>query len=215
MIKFAPSLLSADFANLSDELKLIENSGAEYVHLDVMDGHFVPNITIGPPVIHSLRPISNIVFDVHLMISEPEKYIDAFIDAGADIITIHIEASKDLLKDIEKIKTRGKRAAVALNPGTEIESVYPYVSELDMVLVMSVNPGFGGQKFMPIAIEKIQKLSEYVKKHNISLDIQVDGGISLENSNLVISAGANVIVSGSAFFKSASKEDFVKSIKNM
>lgn len=212
MIKLAPSILSADFANLERDIKMVEQAGAEFLHIDVMDGHFVPNITLGVPVVKSLRSVTNMVFDVHLMISNPESYIDAFAEAGADIITVHAEAATHLHRLIQMIKKAGCKAAVALNPATPL-SVLDYVLEdLDMVLIMSVNPGFGGQKFIGSALEKIRELRRLADIKNPSLDIEVDGGIGLDNISEVVSCGANILVAGSAVFNS---EDPVQTIKKM
>jgi ribulose-phosphate 3-epimerase len=213
MIKLAPSILSADFANLERDIKMVEQAGAELLHIDVMDGHFVPNITIGAPVVKSLRKVSNLVLDVHLMISQPENYIKDFADAGADIITVHAEAATHLHRLIQMIKKEGCKAAVALNPATPL-SVLDYVLEdLDMVLIMSVNPGFGGQKFIPSALDKIKTLRSMINEKNLNIDIQVDGGIALDNIAEVVSCGANVLVAGSAIFNSPEPALAIKKMK--
>jgi ribulose-phosphate 3-epimerase len=213
MIKLAPSILSADFANLERDIKMVEKAGAELLHIDVMDGHFVPNITIGAPVVKSLRKASNLVLDVHLMISQPENYIKDFADAGADIITVHAEAATHLHRLIQMIKKEGCMAAVALNPATPL-SVLDYVLEdLDMVLIMSVNPGFGGQKFIPSALDKIKSLRSMINEKNLNIDIQVDGGIGLDNIAEVVSCGANVLVAGSAIFNSPDPALAIKKMK--
>jgi ribulose-phosphate 3-epimerase len=213
MIKLAPSILSADFANLERDIKMVEQAGAELLHIDVMDGHFVPNITIGAPVVKSLRKVSNLVLDVHLMISQPENYIKDFADAGADIITVHAEAATHLHRLIQMIKKEGCKAAVALNPATPL-SVLDYVLEdLDMVLIMSVNPGFGGQKFIPSALDKIKTLRSMINEKNLNIDIQVDGGIGLDNIAEVVSCGANVLVAGSAIFNSPDPALAIKKMK--
>jgi ribulose-phosphate 3-epimerase len=213
MIKLAPSILSADFANLERDIKIVEQAGAELLHIDVMDGHFVPNITIGAPVVKSLRKVSNLVLDVHLMISQPENYIKDFADAGADIITVHAEAAAHLHRLIQMIKKEGCKAAVALNPATPL-SVLDYVLEdLDMVLIMSVNPGFGGQKFIPSALDKIKTLRSMINERNLNIDIQVDGGIGLDNIAEVVSCGANVLVAGSAIFNAPDPALAIKKMK--
>ena len=213
MIKIAPSILSADFANLERDVKMIEQAGAELLHIDVMDGHFVPNITIGAPVVKSLRKVSKLVMDVHLMISNPENYIKDFAEAGADIITVHAEAATHLHRLIQMIKKEGCMAAVALNPATPL-SVLEYVLEdLDMVLIMSVNPGFGGQKFIASALDKIKSLRTMINEKNLNIDIQVDGGIGLDNIAEVVNAGANIIVAGSAVFNSPDPTLAIKKMK--
>ena len=201
-IKISPSILSADFGQLAKEIKKLEEGGADLIHIDVMDGHFVPNLTIGPPVIKDLKKHCSIKFDVHLMISPVHKYIDAYSDAGADIITIHPEATEDLSASISKIKELKKKVGVSLNPKTKIEVIKDYLKQIDLVLIMSVNPGFGGQKFMPEVLEKIKELKKIQKDQNIDFDIEIDGGINFENSKIAIAAGANILVSGTTIFKS-------------
>lgn len=207
MIKLSPSILSADFSNLKKELNDVETAGSQYIHMDVMDGVFVPNITFGAPVIEKLRAVSNMVFDVHLMIIEPMRYIKEFADAGADIITFHVEACKNCREVIEEIKKYGIKAAITLKPKTDLKEIIPYLNLVDMVLVMTVEPGFGGQKFIQSSLSKIEALYEFKNENNLNFDIEVDGGVNLENVRSIITAGANVIVAGSSVFgKNSSAE---------
>ena len=201
-IQISPSILSADFSQLGTEIKRLEEGGADMIHVDVMDGHFVPNLTIGPPVIKSLKKNSKLIFDVHLMISPVHKYIEAYSDAGADIITIHPEATKDLGSSISKIKELKKKVGVSLNPETKVDTISNLLEQIDLVLVMSVNPGFGGQKFMPEVLDKVKQLKKIQSDKNISFDIEIDGGINFDNCQLAIEAGANILVSGTTIFKS-------------
>ena len=201
-IQISPSILSADFSQLGKEIKRLEDGGADFIHVDVMDGHFVPNLTIGPPVIKALKKNCSIKFDVHLMISPVHKYIEAYSDAGADIITIHPEATNNLSDSISKIKELKKKAGVSLNPETKVEVIKDYLDQIDLVLIMSVNPGFGGQKFMPKVLDKIKELKKIQINRNLDFDIEIDGGINFENSKIAIEAGANILVSGTTIFKS-------------
>ena len=201
-IQISPSILSADFNQLGNEIKKLEEAGADMVHVDVMDGHFVPNLTMGPPIIKALKKHTSIIFDVHLMISPVHKYIEAYSEAGADIITIHPEATDDLNASISKIKELGKKVGVSLNPETKIEMVLAILEKVDLILIMSVNPGFGGQKFMPEVLNKVKELKKIKLERKLNFDIEIDGGINFENSKEVIEAGANILVSGTTIFKS-------------
>lgn len=201
-IQISPSILSADFSQLGTEIKRLEEGGADMIHVDVMDGHFVPNLTIGPPVIKALRKHCSLKFDVHLMISPVHKYIEAYADAGADIITIHPEATQNLGESIKTIKDLKKKVGVSLNPESKIELITEFLDHIDLVLIMSVNPGFGGQKFMPEVLDKIKQLKKIQQEKNFTFDIEIDGGINFENCKIAIDAGANILVSGTTVFKS-------------
>ena len=210
MYILAPSVLAADFSKLGEDVKTVADAGAQYIHLDVMDGIFVPNISFGIPVIKSIRKDSKMVFDTHLMIVEPEKYVEEFVKAGSDLITFHVEATKYPAEVIQQIKAAGAKAGIVLNPRTPVEVVYPFIKDVDMVLVMTVEPGFGGQKFMAQHVSKIRQLAEWKKELGLNYDIEVDGGITLDNVREVLDAGANVIVAGSAVF---GKEDIAGAAK--
>lgn len=211
----SPSLLSADFANLGNQVSLLDEAGAQYVHIDVMDGMFVPSISMGLPVIKSIRPVSERIFDVHLMIQDPDRYIDDFAKAGADIITVHQEACVHLDRTIQKIKEKGILAGVALNPATPIQSLEYVLEEVDMVLVMTVNPGFGGQSLIPYTINKIRDLRDMLDRRNLKTDIEADGGVTLENVRAVLDAGANIVVAGSAVFNGDVEENVKQFLKTM
>lgn len=213
MIKVAPSILSANFSNLANEIDKVEKAGADILHIDIMDGHFVPNITMGPPIVASLREKTSLPFDVHLMISEPDKFIDDFVKAGADIICVHQEACTHLNRTIYNIKDHGIKAAVALNPATSLSTLDYILDDIDMVLLMTVNPGFGGQTFIKPMVNKISQLKKIVDEKKLILDIEVDGGINGENVKDVIAAGANVIVAGSYIYKAKDIKGAIDSLK--
>ena len=200
-IQISPSILSADFSQLANEIKRLEDGGADMIHIDVMDGHFVPNLTMGPPIIKDLRQYTSLPFDVHLMISPVHKYIKDYAEAGADIITIHPEATENLKNSIQHIKSLNKKVGVSLNPETKIELITDLLNEIDLVLVMSVNPGFGGQKFMPKVLDKVKELKKIKDEKIFKFDIEIDGGINFDNNKLAIKAGANILVSGTTVFK--------------
>jgi ribulose-phosphate 3-epimerase len=209
MVKIAPSILSADFSRLGEEITAVEKGGADYIHIDVMDGHFVPNITIGPLIVEAIRPITKLPLDVHLMIENPDQYIEAFAKAGADYITVHVEACMHLHRTIQNIKSYGIKAGVVLNPATPVESIQHIIRDIDMVLLMSVNPGFGGQKFIPEVLPKIRKVKAMAEEKGMDLEIEIDGGVNSETAKLCMEAGANVLVAGSAIYN---EEDYAKAI---
>lgn len=213
MLELSPSLLSADFTNLKSDIEILDKSEVKYLHLDVMDGMFVPNISFGPMIIKQLRPLTNMVFDVHLMIEDPDRYVQSFKDAGADILTVHYEACKHLHRTISYIKSLGMKAGVSLNPATNIDVLDYVLEDLDLVLVMSVNPGFGGQSFIPSALDKIKNLKEKIKERNLNVIVEVDGGVKTTNVKDVVEAGADLIVSGSDVF--ADKENRIKAYNDI
>jgi ribulose-phosphate 3-epimerase len=213
MIKIAPSILSANFAKLGEEIKDVENGGADYIHVDVMDGHFVPNITIGPLIVEAIRPVTKLPLDVHLMIEKPDLYIDDFVRAGADIITVHVEACNHLHRTIQLIKSKGIKAGVVLNPHTPIESIQHILEDIDMVLLMTVNPGFGGQAFIPQVLPKIKQLANIINEKQLSIEIEVDGGVNEETAKQCVKAGATVLVAGSAIYNTTDRKQAITNLK--
>ena len=215
MNKLSPSILSADFSKLGNDIKLVEEGGADYIHIDVMDGHFVPNITIGPDVVKALRKTTNLVFDVHLMIENPDNFIEDFYNAGADIITVHQEASVHLHRTIQKIKSYGLKAGVSINPATPVSTLKDIIRDVDMVLLMSVNPGFGGQSLITNVKYKFQELTSMIEENNLDVDIEIDGGVTLNNLEEVLSWGAKVVVAGSAIYRSKDVVEETKKFKQI
>ncbi|WP_163101456.1 ribulose-phosphate 3-epimerase [Peribacillus alkalitolerans] len=215
MIKIAPSILSADFAKLGEEIRDVEAGGADYIHVDVMDGHFVPNITIGPLIVEAIRPVTKLPLDVHLMIENPDLYIEQFAKAGSDYITVHVEACRHLHRTIHFIKSLGVKAGVVLNPATPVETIRHVISDVDMVLLMSVNPGFGGQKFIDEVLPKISEVKKLASERNPNLEIEIDGGVNEHTAKLCIEAGANVLVAGSAVFNQEDRKAAIESIRGL
>ncbi|WP_040204938.1 ribulose-phosphate 3-epimerase [Neobacillus jeddahensis] len=212
MVKIAPSILSADFSKLGEEILAVEQGGADFIHIDVMDGHFVPNITIGPLIVDAVRPITKLPLDVHLMIENPDQYIEAFAKAGADYITVHVEACRHLHRTIQNIKSFGVKAGVVLNPATPVESIQHIIADIDMVLLMSVNPGFGGQSFIPEVLPKIKQVKEMADQKGIAIEIEIDGGVNPETAKLCTEAGATVLVAGSAIYN---QDNYAKAISQI
>ncbi|WP_137789703.1 ribulose-phosphate 3-epimerase [Bacillus sp. E(2018)] len=215
MIKIAPSILSADFSKLSDDIKAVEEAGADYIHVDVMDGHFVPNITIGPLVVQAIRPITKLPLDVHLMIENPDRYIEEFAKAGADIISVHVEASPHLHRTVQLIKQQGVKAGVVINPATSVDSIKHILQDVDLVLLMTVNPGFGGQAFIESVVPKIKEVSDLVKTQGLNVEIEVDGGVNPETARLCVEAGANVLVAGSAIYGKSDLKGAIEAIRGV
>jgi ribulose-phosphate 3-epimerase len=213
MIKLAPSILSADFARLGEQIDEVARAGADYIHVDVMDGHFVPNITIGAPVVASIRPVTSLPLDVHLMIEHPERYISEFVQAGADIITVHVEACPNLRKTIRLIKELGARAGVSLNPATPLNAIEEFIPHVDLVLIMSVNPGFGGQSFIPETLPRIANMRKMLDDRKLSAELEVDGGITADNAPDIVKAGATVLVAGNSIFRA--KEGVSRALRRL
>jgi ribulose-phosphate 3-epimerase len=214
MIKIAPSILSANFARLEEDIKDVERGGADYIHVDVMDGHFVPNITIGPLIVEAIRPVTELPLDVHLMIENPDQYINAFAQAGADILSVHVEACQHLHRTVQQIKAKGMKAGVVLNPHTPVSMIEHVIEDVDLVLLMTVNPGFGGQSFIHSVLPKIKQVADIVEKRNLQVEIEVDGGVNPETAKLCIEAGANVLVAGSAIYNQKDRSQAITKIRN-
>ena len=215
MVKIAPSILSADFSKLGEEILDVERGGADYIHVDVMDGHFVPNITIGPLIVEAIRPITKLPLDVHLMIENPDNFIPQFAKAGSDIITVHVEACQHLHRTIHLIKDQGVKAGVVLNPATPVDTIQHVIDDVDMVLLMTVNPGFGGQKFINRVLSKITAVYEMAQSKGLSIDIEVDGGVNADTAKLCIEAGANVLVAGSAIYNQEDRKRAIREIRGL
>ncbi|BAD75463.1 ribulose-phosphate 3-epimerase [Geobacillus kaustophilus HTA426] len=215
MIRIAPSILSADFARLAEEIRSVEEGGADWIHVDIMDGHFVPNLTFGPPVVAAIRPVTKLPLDVHLMIADPDRYIPAFAKAGADVISVHVEACVHLHRTIHFIKEQGVKAGVVLNPHTPVEMIRHVIGDVDLVLLMTVNPGFGGQAFIPAVVPKIREVARMASEQNKEVDIEVDGGINAETAPLCVEAGANVLVAGSAIYNERDRAAAIRTLREV
>jgi len=215
MVKIAPSILAANFAKLGEEIKDVENGGADYIHVDVMDGHFVPNITIGPLVVEAIRPVTKLPLDVHLMIENPDPYIPQFVNAGADYLSVHVEACRHLNRTVQLIKSHGVKAGVVLNPATPIETIKHIIDDVDLILFMTVNPGFGGQKFIHSVLEKIRETSKIIKEKGLNIEIEVDGGVNEDTARLCIEAGTDVLVAGSAIYNEKDRKEAIAKIRGI
>ncbi|MED3906530.1 ribulose-phosphate 3-epimerase [Geobacillus thermodenitrificans] len=215
MIRIAPSILSADFARLAEEIRSVEEGGADWIHVDVMDGHFVPNLTLGPPIVAAIRPVTKLPLDVHLMITDPDRYIPAFVEAGADLISVHVEACVHLHRTIHFIKEQGVKAGVVLNPHTPVDMIRHVIADVDLVLLMSVNPGFGGQAFIPAVVPKIREVARLANEQNKKIDIEVDGGVNAKTAPLCVEAGANVLVAGSAIYNNPDRAAAIRTLREV
>ncbi|ABO66407.1 ribulose-phosphate 3-epimerase [Geobacillus thermodenitrificans] len=215
MIRIAPSILSADFARLAEEIRSVEEGGADWIHVDVMDGHFVPNLTLGPPIVAAIRPVTKLPLDVHLMITDPDRYIPAFVEAGADLISVHVEACVHLHRTIHFIKEQSVKAGVVLNPHTPVDMIRHVIADVDLVLLMSVNPGFGGQAFIPAVVPKIREVARLANEQNKKIDIEVDGGVNAKTAPLCVEAGANVLVAGSAIYNNPDRAAAIRALREV